>query len=96
MALLPEKLLLEATQGDSAPHANPAKALFVGFHWFHSKLSIPRLGLVQLVRIQLVLVPNLPLLPHFVIRNHWQEDAPYNRPRLESLLPSISRPVPIG
>ena len=33
---------------DSVPHANPAKALFVGFD---SKLSIPRLGLVQLVRI---------------------------------------------
>src|SRR6266571_4032162 len=31
-AVLPEKLLSEATQGDSAPHANPAKALFVGFH----------------------------------------------------------------
>ena len=57
---------------------------FHGWDWF------------SLVRIQLVLVPNLPVLPHFVIRNHWQEDAPYNRPRLESLLPSISRPVPIG
>ena len=33
---------------DCAPHASPAKALFVGFL---SKLSIPRLGLVQLVRI---------------------------------------------
>src|SRR6266705_2536747 len=49
-AVLPEKLLSEATQGDSAPHANPAKALFVGFH-SNNKLSIPRLGLVQLVRI---------------------------------------------
>jgi hypothetical protein len=31
-ALLPEKLLSQATQAISALYANPAKALFVGFH----------------------------------------------------------------
>jgi hypothetical protein len=44
---------------------------------------------------QLFLMATLPLSPHFVIGNHREEDAAYDRPRLESLLFSISCPVPI-
>ena len=44
---------------------------------------------------ELFLLATLPLSPHFVIRNHREEDAAYDRPRLESLLFSISCPVPI-
>src|SRR5205807_1820708 len=44
---------------------------------------------------QLLLISNFPLKPYLRIRNHRKEDAPYNRPRLKSLLSPISRPVPI-